>query len=734
MKTCPCCGKCFPDDDEACAADGGRLAEVFPGPPVIEGKYLLEKRLGAGGMGEVFLARHIELQKRFAVKLIRSEKARREEHLARFRQEARALGRLEHPNIVRVTDYGVDRERGNLPYLVMEYLEGQPLSELLGQAPFAWPQARPVLAALAAALDYAHENGIVHRDLKPSNIFLIRADGEPGGLKVLDFGLARLLEDDPGPVPGGRLAGSGPPRAEERPGGAGAQAETVSLQTTLPAGLARAPRPAAPPAGLTATGDFLGTPQYLAPESVGGRAGKPADIYAFGLVAFELLTGRPVFQGNSTIQFIAQHLQNTPPNPSEVLPSLPPAADAPLLQALEKEPEDRPARAADIVGALDAAFRDQARLRWRKREFPRRFRLAAVLAALASALYVVVAGLSPFLLLDARFFDWTGSLRSPRPLDERIVLTLVPEGFWSREGEADVDRFSAVLQGALQAGVRGVACDLILPARFAPNPSFNRLVLEHRERLAFAAITLPGGAVRGPECLGAPVLAVLGAEDAGRLFRFVNIAEDPDGVVRRYAVAHRDTRGRLQPSLGLTAAGMLQGGEPDPGRGDASLTLDFARAWPDRVLPWSEVQRRLAERPSWFRGKLLLVGGSSEFADDMFQVPPAAGLPVDVPGLVVHALAVDELLRGGGIRTAGPWAAAALVLLLSFPAAAGVLALRPAGWAAAGACLPALVLFLAVSGLDLGAQFRLPLTAPLACLAVAALAALWGRRRLPAFP
>ena len=197
MRECVRCLACFEDTEERCGADGGPLQPTLDGPPLVDRKYRLERRLSEGGMGVVYLARHVELQRGFAVKLIRASEAWDDTRFARFRLEAEALGRLEHPGIVDVTDFGVDPRGVGLPYLVMERLEGRSLDEhCRARGPLGADEALPILGEIAAAMDFAHRRGVLHRDLKPANVFLALAPTGGRVVKLLDFGLARLAEDE----------------------------------------------------------------------------------------------------------------------------------------------------------------------------------------------------------------------------------------------------------------------------------------------------------------------------------------------------------------------------------------------------------------------------------------------------------------------------------------------------------------------------------------------------------
>jgi eukaryotic-like serine/threonine-protein kinase len=276
------------------------------------GSYRLGELLGRGGMGEVYLATHRMLARPAAIKLIRPEALAGEDGTkaqlatARFRREAEAAARLKSPHTVQLYDFGVTDE-GRL-YLVMELLEGLDLDSLVRRdGPLTAARVVHILRQVCESLEEAHDAGLVHRDIKPANIHLGRVGREPDFVKVLDFGLVKSVEGTSGEDPLATIA------------------------------------------GMT-----LGTPAYMAPEMVqsemiDGRA----DLYSLGCVAYYLLTGQLVFQGDTTIQTMFMHLQQEPVPPSERTENpIPPALERLILACLAKQPEDRPASAADLAAGL----------------------------------------------------------------------------------------------------------------------------------------------------------------------------------------------------------------------------------------------------------------------------------------------------------------------------------------------------------------------------------------------
>jgi serine/threonine-protein kinase len=276
------------------------------------GSYRLGELLGRGGMGEVYLATHRMLARPAAIKLIRPEVLAGDDGTqaqvaaARFRREAEAAARLKSPHTVQLYDFGVTEE-GRL-YLVMELLEGTNLDLLVRRdGPLPWRRVTGILQQVCDSLQEAHDAGLVHRDIKPANIHLGRVGRQLDFVKVLDFGLVKSS--------------------------AGMQGDD-SLATM---------------AGMT-----LGTPAFMAPEMVQGEAvdGR-ADLYSLGCVAYYLLTGHLVFEGETAIQTVVMHLQQEPVPPSRRTENpVPPALERLVLACLAKRPADRPESAADLAAAL----------------------------------------------------------------------------------------------------------------------------------------------------------------------------------------------------------------------------------------------------------------------------------------------------------------------------------------------------------------------------------------------
>ena len=384
MMICTRCGRFCDDDDGGCAADGGTLEPFLPGPAVLDGTYALHRRLGHGGMGLVAVAEHLGLKRQVAVKMLHPTRVFSQPALHQFRVEAEALGRLDHPNILRVTDFGVDSQGAGMPYLVTEVLPGVPLRSLLAERcvlPVA--EALPLLTAIARGVDAAHDRGILHGDLKPDNVMVERggAQGAAPEVKILDFGLAQLTA-------------SRPPSTAEADDAATRGGSCDHRQ-----------------APVLATGAPAGTVGYMAPElHTGERAGTASDLYALAVVAFELLTGRRPFSGTPS-EVVVQQLCEDPPPATTINPQVSNELSGVLARALSRDPGQRPATASLLVDQLGAADLQARQAQWRAVERPRRRRLAGISMITILALTVAASATEALLPLERLTLRWRYALR-----------------------------------------------------------------------------------------------------------------------------------------------------------------------------------------------------------------------------------------------------------------------------------------------------------------------------------
>ena len=330
---------------------------------LLDNKYLVGQVIGRGGMGAVYSAQHVGTGRRVAIKVILPRLLDNPEAIERFRREARAAGSLRHPNVVDVTDFGVCQVAGaDVAYLAMEYLEGVTLRALLeseGSLPVA--QVVAIIEQVALALAAAHRCEIVHRDLKPDNIWLV-PDARGGHVvRVLDFGIASLGNDDylPVPVAGVTPAGHPSPASHipslEIAPQADATADTIAIDTgctSMPAtGITAGRRPTDP---LTLAGTTLGTPAYMSPEQCrGDHVDARSDIYSLGVIAYEALAGHLPFTG-SPGELVQKHLHEVP-EPLARAARLPAAISDVVARALAKLPQERFASALTMAGSLYSA-------------------------------------------------------------------------------------------------------------------------------------------------------------------------------------------------------------------------------------------------------------------------------------------------------------------------------------------------------------------------------------------
>lgn len=291
-----------PSDPEAAGGGMSDVPEMWGnGGLVGDGRYRLTRRLGRGGMAEVFAAEDVRLGRTVAVKLLRSDLAEDPVSKARFTREAQSVAGLNHHAVVGVYDSGEDVINGNsVPYIVMELVEGRTIRDLLINAEAPGPeQALIIVSGVLEALAYSHQHGIVHRDIKPANVSITHT----GAVKVMDFGIARALH--------------------------GAQST------------------------MTQTGMVMGTPQYLSPEQALGKAvDHRSDLYATGCLLYELLALRPPFTGETPLSVVYQHVQDAPVPPSEVYEAAPPELDGLVMRSLAKDPDDRFQTAEEMRGLV----------------------------------------------------------------------------------------------------------------------------------------------------------------------------------------------------------------------------------------------------------------------------------------------------------------------------------------------------------------------------------------------
>jgi serine/threonine protein kinase len=311
MKECQICKNCFGDDVATCPNDGMPTVHTLPGEPVLEGKYHIERRLGQGGMGVVYKARHAYLKTQLAIKVILPDLVGNDPQLVtRFRQEALAAAAIRHQNVVNVTDYGV--VDGTMPFLVMEYVEGESLHDLLAKEGKLSPErALELMSAVCAGVGAAHHQGIVHRDLKPLNI-MICSDKQnmSQAVKILDFGLAKIKS--------GELLGS-----------------FIQAQTT----------------GL------MGSPYYMAPEQwADEEPDQRADIYSLGVMFYQMMAGDVPFKGSSIPAIMKKHISDPAPTLAQAGLNVAPALELAVAHSLRKKPEDRTPTVEAFADELSTAI------------------------------------------------------------------------------------------------------------------------------------------------------------------------------------------------------------------------------------------------------------------------------------------------------------------------------------------------------------------------------------------
>ncbi|HLJ15867.1 MAG TPA: serine/threonine-protein kinase [Bryobacteraceae bacterium] len=338
---------------------------ILPGRRL--GPYEILCSIGAGGMGEVYKARDTRLDRIVAIKVLPDHLADRSELRERFDREAKTIASLNHPHICTLFDTG---HQDDMDFLVMEYIEGETLAQRLVKGPLPVQQLLQYSIEIADALDKAHRKGITHRDLKPGNIMLTKS-----GTKLLDFGLAKLAQD----------------------------AAPVTPESQMPT----------MKDAITAQGTILGTLQYMAPEQVEGKLDQidaRTDIFAFGVVVYEMATGKKAFEGKSQASLMAKILETEPAPMSTLAPMTPPALDRVVKRCLAKDPDDRWQSARDIC----------EQLRWISESGPQAVTAttSAAHASPASRFGVVaLASVAVIAVIAASFFY----LRRTPPVEKRAV-------------------------------------------------------------------------------------------------------------------------------------------------------------------------------------------------------------------------------------------------------------------------------------------------------------------------
>jgi serine/threonine protein kinase len=320
MKYCPACHKTYPADYYVCPSDQTGLQsahELQPGM-IIRNKYEILGRIGIGGMGVVYRGRHLTFNEVCAIKIVNDAIAGDKNFLQRFQTEAVVTRKLRHPNAVRVDDF--DYTDDGRPFIVMELVEGKNIGEILHEeGPLRVPRAVRIATQAARALGVAHKLGIVHRDIKPGNIILATDEQGQETAKVLDFGIAKLLE----------TTGDAKP-------------------------------------GMTMTGMMVGTPLYMSPEQfMGKKAGDDidgrTDIYSLGVVLYQMVTARLPFEGDTIYSLMMQHMEGNARPPHELVPELniPESLSRVILKAIDKSRDNRFQTAEEFIAGLDQAENNQ---------------------------------------------------------------------------------------------------------------------------------------------------------------------------------------------------------------------------------------------------------------------------------------------------------------------------------------------------------------------------------------
>jgi serine/threonine-protein kinase len=414
MKECPECKTCYGEETNICPNDQKPTRHVLPGSQLLAGRYFLEKQLGKGAMGQVYLAKDKKFEaRRVAVKTVRqdllsSEDLQEGEAIARFEREAQSAASIQHPNTVSVTDFGETPE--GVFYLVMEYVEGETLHRLLRrEGTLSVKRAVKLLRQIADGVEAAHDAGILHRDLKPANIFIMSRGrtNDDGFIKVGDFGLAKIVH----------------------------QTATDINSDAMPS-----------------SRGIIGTPEFMAPEQMQPELGVDvrADIYALGTIAYLMLGGRTPFTGD-LMQLVMQKIMHAPPSLSTLRTDIPSDVERVIMRSLETDPNRRQGTVMEWITDLENAAEDvddksksgTARL--------------VILAPVGAEVYVN----------DER----KGSIGS----SGKLVLSSIPAGQHilrvSKTGEKDDERVIEIREGAQEQVIQAQLKPLQTGTASQPSPS-----------------------------------------------------------------------------------------------------------------------------------------------------------------------------------------------------------------------------------------------------------------------